>query len=86
VADAQSICDVLAHHQDRKPNFDVMPILSSERAVTRVVVREAIDRLFSGTDEELSVLYFSGHGAITPTAGGCVVTQDAGRYDEGIAM
>src|SRR4030095_12918197 len=85
VADAKCMRDVLERHEDGSPNFAVMPILSSEQIVTRAVVREAIDRLFSGIDDELSILYFSGHGAITAT-GGCVVTQDAVRYDEGIAM
>jgi hypothetical protein len=52
--------------------------------ITRPVLREAIEQLFSG-DSDMALLYFSGHGYIKST-GGYLVTTDARKYDEGVSM
>jgi hypothetical protein len=52
--------------------------------ITKPVLREAIEHLFSG-DSDMTLLYFSGHGYIKST-GGYLVTTDAQKYDEGIPM
>ena len=52
--------------------------------VTRPKLREAIEKLFA-TDCDIALFYFSGHG-IVRSVDGYIVTKDAAKYDEGIAM
>lgn len=84
VEDAESIARVLARHYDGSPNFEVISLLSSKGSITRPALRENIDRLLSGSFD-VALFYFAGHGTING-AGGCIVTQDTTRYDEGISM
>ena len=84
VEDASSLASVLDRHHDGLPNFSVKRLLSSQSPVTRPVLRENAERLLSGSFD-VALFYFAGHGMISG-AGGCIVTQDAARYDEGISM
>ncbi len=84
VNDANAIGTILESHGDGSPNFGVKMITSPSSAVTRAVLREAVEKLFAG-DPDMALLYFSGHGYITST-GGYLVTTDAKKYDEGVAM
>ncbi len=84
VNDANAIANTLESNGDGSPNFGVKLITSPSIEVTRPVLREAIDELFSG-ETDMALLYFSGHGFIKST-GGYLVTRDASRYDEGVSM
>jgi len=84
VEDANSIAHVLDRHHDGSKNFSVKLLLSSRSAVTRPTLRENVERVMGGSFD-VALFYFAGHGIIN-SAGGCIVTQDAARYDEGISM
>jgi hypothetical protein len=84
INDAQEINKVLSINDDLSPNFSTKLLVSSDEPITRSVLRENIDHLFS-CDAEIAVLYFAGHGTIN-NLGGYLVTQDAKRYDEGVSM
>ncbi|MCM8537157.1 MAG: caspase family protein [Lentisphaeraceae bacterium] len=84
VNDANTLAAILESNGDGSPNFGVRTITCPSTEITRPVLREAIDQLFSG-DSEMALLYFSGHGFINST-GGYLVTVDASRYDEGVSM
>nr|WP_258223484.1 caspase family protein [Vibrio cholerae] len=84
VNDANTLATVLESNGDGSPNFSVRKITCPSTQITRPVLREAIEQLFSG-DCNMALLYFSGHGYIKST-GGYLVTTDATRYDEGVSM
>jgi Caspase domain len=84
VNDAMSIAGLLEVHGDGSPNFSVLLMTCPSRAVTRPVLREAIENLFSG-DPDMALLFFAGHGYVKST-GGYLVTVDAKKYDEGVSM
>ncbi|WP_294769530.1 caspase family protein [uncultured Rhodoferax sp.] len=84
VNDALSIAALLEVDGDGSPNCSVRLITSPSTPITRAVLREAIDNLFSG-DPDMAVLFFAGHGYIKST-GGYLVTVDAKKYDEGVSM
>jgi len=84
VNDANAIGTLLESHADGSPNFDVRLITCPSTAITRTVLREAIEQLFAG-DANMAFLYFSGHGFVKST-GGYLVTVDAKKYDEGVSM
>ncbi|MFK5970943.1 MAG: caspase family protein [Candidatus Marithrix sp.] len=84
VNDANAIANTLESNGNGSPNFGVKLITSPSVEVTRPVLREAIEELFSG-EPDMALLYFSGHGFIKST-GGYLVTRDADRYDEGVSM
>lgn len=88
VSDAEHIAAVLATNQDGSPNFDcrllTAPVGVGAGLITRAVLREAIERLFR-EQADIALLYFSGHGTVN-NLDGYLVTQDARRYDEGVAM
>ena len=84
VNDANSLAAIIESNGDGSPNFDVKLITCPNVQVTRPVLREAIEQLFSG-DSDMALLYFSGHGYIKST-GGYLVTVDAKKYDEGVSM
>lgn len=81
VNDATSIERLLSFNEDDSPNFDVMLMLNEKKKAT---IRSRISELFRG-DDEVQLLYFSGHGYVNET-GGCIMTPDFQRYDEGISM
>ena len=84
VNDANSVAAVLETHGTGSPNFQVLLMTSPSDEVTRPKLREAIEKLFA-TDCDIALLYFSGHGFVR-SADGYIVTKDATKYDEGIAM
>jgi hypothetical protein len=81
VTDAVRMENVLSKNGDGSPNFSVRTILGS---ATRKELRESIESLFHG-ENDVALLYFSGHGLIK-SSGGYIVTTDFERYDEGIPM
>ncbi len=84
VSDANAVAVVLETHGTGSPNFQVRIMTSPSDEVTRPKLREAIEKLFA-TDCDIALLYFSGHGFVR-SADGYIVTKDAAKYDEGIAM
>jgi hypothetical protein len=86
--DAKRVADILARHYDGSPNFDcrllTAPISSPLTIITRTSLRKAIDELFK-TKADIALLHFSGHGTVN-NLDGYLVTQDARKYDEGVAM
>lgn len=84
VNDANTIGSILESHGDGSPNFSIKMMTSPNLPITRSVLREAIEHLFTG-DPDMALLYFSGHGYIKST-GGYLVTTDAKKYDEGVSM
>ncbi len=84
VRDANAVAAVLETHGTGSPNFQVLLMTSPSDEVTRPKLREAIEKLFA-TDCDIALLYFSGHGFVR-SADGYIVTKDATKYDEGIAM
>jgi hypothetical protein len=84
IRDANAIAAVLESHGTGSPNFQVLLMTSPSDEVTRPRLREAIEKLFA-TDCEIALLYFSGHGFVR-SVDGYIVTKDAARFDEGIAM
>ena len=84
VNDAITIANTIEANGDGSPNFDVKLITSPKTAVTRSNLRKELEKLFTGKND-MTLLYFSGHGIIKST-GGYLVTKDASEYDEGISM
>ena len=84
VNDANAIGTILESHGDGSPNFGIKMMTSPSLNITRSALREAIEQLFVG-DDDMALLYFSGHGYIKST-GGYLVTTDAKKYDEGVSM
>lgn len=85
VADAQCMCELLAHHADGSPNYDCRLLTSADRQpITRAYLRAQWHNLFDNFDGHI-LLHFSGHGAPT-RAGGVIVTQDGVRGDPGLSM
>lgn len=88
VSDAERLAMLLNKHHDGAPNFEckklVAPVGSPPDIVTRAKLKEAIEQLFRDK-AEVALLHFSGHGTEN-NLGGYLVTQDASRYDEGVAM
>jgi hypothetical protein len=84
VNDANFIGTILESNGDGSPNFSVVKLTSPGTDITRPLLRQRIEQLFSG-DPDMSLLYFSGHGYIKST-GGYLVTRDAKKYDEGVSM
>lgn len=81
VNDAVRMEQILQKNGDGSPNFAVKTILGS---ATRRKLRESIVNLFQG-ENDVALLYFSGHGLIK-SSGGYIVTTDFERNDEGIPM
>ena len=84
VNDAESIAALLKRHENGDPNFDVRLITCPKAAVTRPLLRAAIDELFAGTPD-MALFFFAGHGFIS-NRGGYLRTTDARQYDEGVSM
>lgn len=87
VNDAQRIRDVVRCHDDRSPNFDCRSLVAAvggDADLSRAAVREGIAQLFADP-ADVALLYFAGHGTVNDLDG-YLVTQDARRYDEGVAM
>src|SRR5947209_5781203 len=86
VADAEAMTSVLARHKDGEKNFDCITWLDQTFAgemITRGRLRAAVTNLFAFDGDVL--LYFSGHGFLSPT-GGVLGTSDGTKDDWGIPM
>jgi hypothetical protein len=84
VRDAQAVAKLLSRHEDGSPNFRCRTMTAPGTQITRAALRRKIEQLFEG-QADIALLYFSGHGTAN-NLGGYLVTQDAVRYDEGVAM
>src|SRR3989344_4240314 len=88
VSDAERVARILSTNYDGSPNFDCRilsaPIGGPKDSITRAVLRESIDSLFKNK-ADVAFLHFSGHGTVN-NLDGYLVTQDASKYDEGVAM
>ena len=89
VSDAQRLAAMLQRHEDNSPNFDLRVLTAPNDggkadALTRSVLRASIDELLKHP-ADVALFSFSGHGSEN-NLGGYLVTQDARRYDEGVAM
>jgi len=84
INDANAMANTLKTNGDGSPNFDVRLITSTGNQITRGSLKKNIEALFRG-ENDMALLYFSGHGFIDST-GGYLVTMDASQYDEGVSM
>lgn len=87
VADAQAVGRLLQTNVDGSPNYNcrVLPDhLENGAPITRSALRAASQLLFSYAKDDV-ILYFSGHGILTPF-GGYLCTTDAQPNDWGIPM
>jgi hypothetical protein len=84
VSDARSMESILSKHDDGNPNFECFVMTAPDGKITRTVLWRSIEQLMEGK-ADVALFYFSGHG-IANSLGGYLVTQDAVRYDEGVAM
>lgn len=87
VADAEAMGQLLEEHEDRRPNYDCRVLLDQTEKgapITMAVLRDACTQLFADTKDDV-LLYFSGHGALTPF-GGHLCATDSVRNNIGVPM
>jgi hypothetical protein len=86
VSDARRMEELLARNDDGSVNYTVRSVVSgkTEPQITRGRLRQLVLDLFDGFEGDV-LLFFSGHGALTPW-GGTLVTQDATSDDVGVPM
>lgn len=86
VNDAHSMKSVLERNSDGTLNFDVKLLTGTGSAspVTRSDLKDRVADLFA-TDAETALFYFAGHGHVE-TTGGYLLSSDARRGDEGVAL
>ena len=75
VNDAKKMCDILSRNEDGSPNFECRTLLAPSGEVTRHVLRENIKELFYH-EAEVSLFYFSGHGAVDGYGNGYIMPVD----------
>ncbi|MEJ9125327.1 caspase family protein [Bacillus cereus] len=81
INDAHSVQSVLKNHSDGAPNFDCKMIT---KECGKSDLKRSIRELFEG-ENDVALLYFSGHGMLT-AEGGYIVTTDYQNDDEGVSM
>ena len=84
VNDATRMEELLRRHADGSPNFECKKLVAPGAQVTRPLLKQAVQDLFS-RQAEVALFFFAGHGTVN-NLGGYLVTQDAERYDEGLSM
>lgn len=85
VADATTLAELLATHDDGSLNFECKTLLAPGREpVTQEKVLENLETLL-GQPADVALFYFAGHGSEN-NLGGFLVTQDARKYIAGVAM
>jgi hypothetical protein len=84
VNDANALAALLGKHHDGSPNFDIKLLTAPSDQITRAELRKNIEQLLKAP-ADVALFYFSGHGTEN-NLGGFLVTQDATRYDEGVAL
>jgi hypothetical protein len=86
VDDAHAVKAVLERHDGGTVNFDCKLLTGtgpSDR-VDRGLLKDNVAELF-GTEAEIALLYFAGHGHIEAT-GGYILATDSRRGDEGVSL
>lgn len=87
VNDADRIVKVLERHQDGSPNFECRKLVApigKKDYLTRDALKDQLGQLFS-FPADVALFHFSGHGTVN-NLDGYLVTQDATKYDSGVAM
>lgn len=86
VNDAHSVKAVLERHDGGAVNFDCRLLTGTgpTDTVCRGELKDQITALFK-SDADIALFYFAGHGHIEAT-GGYLLTSDAARGDEGVAL
>lgn len=82
VNDAKSVAHLLEKNEDGSKNFTVKLLLDKE--ATRANMRKSIRQLFKN-DDNIALLYFSGHG-VDDENDGFIVSSDYKDDDYGISM
>jgi hypothetical protein len=79
---------LLARNEDATPNFDCRKIVAANGATSQDITRnrlmQEIESLFKDK-ADVALFYFAGHGTVN-NLGGYLVTEDATKYSEGVAM
>jgi hypothetical protein len=81
VNDAEALAALLESNGDGSKNFEV--VLRRD-VKTKGELKGMVAKLLQA-DIDIALFYFAGHGCITDY-GGCLVTPDYEKYDEGISM
>lgn len=86
VNDAHSVKSVLERNSDGSLNFDVKLLTSDNQSqqITSRILKDEIKALFED-DNEISLLYFAGHG-YSESTGGYILASDSSEGDEGISF
>lgn len=84
IKDAKLVEEALSYNGDGSKNFDCKIMTDEYRLLRKAEIRQAIVKLFQG-QEDIALLYFSGHGLVN-SIGGYIVTDDYENGDEGISM
>lgn len=82
VNDANEIAKVLSKNGDGSPNFDVRKVVT---ALKKGELKKLIVDLFNG-ENEIALLYFSGHGYVDDNKQSYLVTSDYSNYDYGVSL
>lgn len=86
VNDAHAVNSALERHSDGTRNFATKMLTGTGEAstVSRSDLRKSIVDLFSG-DDEIALLYFSGHGYVEQ-AGGYLICSDTAEGSDGLSL
>lgn len=85
VTDAEAVAELLRRDHDGASNFDARLLTSRpDQGVARAELLAQVEELFA-SEADVALLFFAGHGTET-NLGGYLVTSDAARYEEGLAM
>jgi hypothetical protein len=86
VDDAHAVKTVLERHDNGKTNFDCELLTGTgpSNHVNRGLLKDKITELF-GSEANIALLYFAGHGHIEAT-GGYILATDSQRGDEGVSI
>lgn len=84
VNDANAIADMLSTHANNSPNFDCQRFTDQGQTISKASLMQKIESLFA-YKADIALFYFSGHGTAN-NLGGYLVTPDARKYNEGVAM
>ena len=88
VNDAKSITKLLRYNENGEKNFEVRCLCAEDiqSAIKADKLQQQIKELFENRHNETALLYFSGHGGITPNNGGYIATRDTNTHETGISM
>lgn len=88
VNDATEVAKLLNRNEDKSLNFEVQLLMSSTASITNGLLADTISRFFkSGTNVDTAVLYFAGHGVISPqTDAGYILGSDACKGNWGVPL